>query len=274
MAVCSCDAGYHADGTGGCTTDPCLPNPCAAQNQACQNVGGQAQCVTPDCEDLNPCTTDTVVLGLCVHTPVANGTACSASQCVSGQACQSGACSGGAALDCDDGNPCTADACAVATGCTHTAAPAGTACDDGIACTSGDACTAQGSCKGTVTAACSATTCGATQPLGAVIDIPVAETTATITLGGQPLPATNEYGADIEIYLVSKDTGQWHTLATFDYNSTLYGPTLTSRVVPGVYDVYYCHECATGSYGISAETDASDAFPRGLRILQACVSVP
>jgi hypothetical protein len=117
-----------------------------------------------------------------------------------------------------------------------------------------------------------------TVPSGAAnlaIDIPVTQTTGTITLGGQPLPVTNEYGSVIDLYLVAHDTGQWHTFATFEYNSNLFGPTISTRVVPGVYDVYYCHGCATpGSGGISGETDASDAFPHGLRILQTNVTVP
>jgi hypothetical protein len=84
-----------------------------------------------------------------------------------------------------------------------------------------------------------------------------------------------QYGSVIDLYLVSHDTGQWHTLATVEHNSNISGPTVTSRIVPGTYDVYYCHGCATpGSGGISAETDTSDAFPRGLRVLDTCVAVP
>src|SRR5262249_52294339 len=90
MAVCSCDPGYHANGMGGCTNDPSLPTPCVAQNQACQDVGGQPNCFTPNCDDMNPCTADTVVMGACVHTPVADGTACALSPCLTGQACQAG----------------------------------------------------------------------------------------------------------------------------------------------------------------------------------------
>jgi hypothetical protein len=113
------------------------------------------------------------------------------------------------------------------------------------------------------------------------IDIPVSSVSATITLGGKPLPTTNEYGMDTELYLVSKDTGQWHTLATFDYTvgtismPTIYGPTVNPRLVPGTYDLWYCHQCdtTTGAADIALETDASDAFPRGLRVLQTGVVV-
>ncbi len=90
----------------------------------------------------------------------------------------------------------------------------------------------------------------------------------------RPVPATNEYGTDVALYLVSHDTGQWHTFATWSYNSNLYGPTVTPRVVPGVYDVWYCHGCSTATHGISPETDATDAFPEGLRVLRSNVTVP
>jgi hypothetical protein len=113
---------------------------------------------------------------------------------------------------------------------------------------------------------------GASQNIA--VDIPVTKTSATITLGGQPLPATNLYGTEVDLYLVSKDTGQWHSLAYWSYNSALYGPTATPLLVPGAYDVYYCHNCATSGAPIAPETEAGDAFPAGLRILRPCVSAP
>lgn len=48
--------------------------------------------------------------------------------------------------DCDDGDPCTSDACVVPTGCAHAPATAGTSCEDGNACTSDDACDEAGRC--------------------------------------------------------------------------------------------------------------------------------
>jgi hypothetical protein len=50
-------------------------------------------------------------------------------------------------VDCDDGNPCTADTCVHGRGCQYASAPNGTACSDGNACTTGDACVA-GACAG------------------------------------------------------------------------------------------------------------------------------
>jgi hypothetical protein len=49
--------------------------------------------------------------------------------------------------DCDDGNPCTANVCAVGAVC-ETFAHEGVPCDDGDECTSGDFCNASGQCVG------------------------------------------------------------------------------------------------------------------------------
>ncbi|MBX3251233.1 MAG: hypothetical protein KF901_28910, partial [Myxococcales bacterium] len=53
-ASCACDPGLHEDGVGGCTADPCLPHPCG--EQACRVMAGAAECYTPVCDDGNPCT--------------------------------------------------------------------------------------------------------------------------------------------------------------------------------------------------------------------------
>jgi hypothetical protein len=57
---------------------------------------------------------------------------------------------------CNDGNPCTDDACHPAAGCTFT--PNALSCDDGSACTTGDAC-AGGGCVGTPVACPSCERC-------------------------------------------------------------------------------------------------------------------
>src|SRR5262249_40500533 len=63
------------------------------------------------------------------------------------ETCRSGACVAGTPLNCDDANPCTADACNPMAGCQHTPAANGTACGAGNACTLGDTCQA-GVCAG------------------------------------------------------------------------------------------------------------------------------
>ena len=56
---------------------------------------------------------------------VADGSACTDhNPCTQTDACQGGVCVGSNLLDCDDGDPCTADACAPLGGCAHLAAPA------------------------------------------------------------------------------------------------------------------------------------------------------
>ncbi len=98
------------------------------------------------CDDGNPCTDDSCDAAAgCKH---ANNVAVcdDADACTSGDACSGGACKAGAAVKCDDVNPCTKDACAKATGCTHT--PVTGACDDKDLCTTGDTCK-NGACVGT-----------------------------------------------------------------------------------------------------------------------------
>ena len=78
----------------------------------------------------------------------ANGKGCDAdgSVCTVGDVCAGGGCQPGKAVGCDDGNPCTDDACEKAA-CTHLASSAGKACDDGQGCTSADSCQ-NGKCGG------------------------------------------------------------------------------------------------------------------------------
>ncbi|MGC4091180.1 MAG: lamin tail domain-containing protein [Polyangiaceae bacterium] len=56
---------------------------------------------------------------------------------------------------CDDGNPCTVDACDASAACTHVTLADGSACNDGNACTQTDVCRA-GSCSGENPVLCSA----------------------------------------------------------------------------------------------------------------------
>jgi hypothetical protein len=123
-----------------------------------------------DCDDSNPCTEDTCAgLAGCVHTPRADGAPCTDGLFCNGtESCWAGACQSGTppcadlehcdedldvcrpcagAAECDDGNPCTVDACDTGN-CTHTACADGTACDDGLYCTTVDACQS-GVCVGT-----------------------------------------------------------------------------------------------------------------------------
>ncbi len=126
-----------------------------------------------DCDDGNPCTTDTCDAGIsCSHDgtgivgPCDDGVSCTildsclgdaagtcagdpdmaATPCNDGDACTSGEtcipgvgiCGTGIAVDCNDLNPCTDDACDATLGCTNTNNT--TPCEDGNACTINDAC--------------------------------------------------------------------------------------------------------------------------------------
>ncbi len=81
--------------------------------------------------------------GLCVTKSFPDGKTCNAdsSICTVGDSCQGGVCTPGPALPCDDGSPCTSDACENGVGCTHqnNSAP----CDaDANGCTGPDVCKA------------------------------------------------------------------------------------------------------------------------------------
>jgi hypothetical protein len=68
--------------------------------------------------------------------------------CTKDDTCIDGVCKG-TPYSCDDNNPCTADACDGAGGCTHM--PISGSCNDGNSCTTNDTCVA-GVCQGTVPA--------------------------------------------------------------------------------------------------------------------------
>ncbi len=117
--------------------DPCtVGEVCAAG--AC--AGG----VAPNCNDGNLCTDDTCEAGLgCAHVP--NAASCNDGDvCTVADICDGGECAGGAALECVDGDPCTADSCDPLLGCQFAPLEGG-ACDDANACTTGDHCV-QGQC--------------------------------------------------------------------------------------------------------------------------------
>ncbi len=92
------------------------------------------------CNDNNPCTADACnpATGACVFTPIAAGGACNdGNACTTGDVCTNLVCAG--TLNCQDGDPCTMDACDTkAKNCTHTfktgwQAPACTTCAPGFA---------------------------------------------------------------------------------------------------------------------------------------------
>lgn len=106
---------------------------------ACPGPAGCPCTSAADCVAA-PCTSATCTAGVCTSWPL-DGAPCDAdgNACTVGDKCQQGVCVPGAAKSCDDANPCTADACLPASGCTQTADD-GVPCDDDNACTIGDTC--------------------------------------------------------------------------------------------------------------------------------------
>ncbi len=123
-------------------------NPCNG-DEICNGMGACVANPAPACDDMNPCTVDgcTPAMG-CTHNNVPAGTSCSdGSVCNGAEMCSAaGMCLPGMALDCNDSDPCTIDACDVATGCSNAAAPVGTDCADADACNGAETCDVAGMC--------------------------------------------------------------------------------------------------------------------------------
>jgi photosystem II stability/assembly factor-like uncharacterized protein len=119
---------------------------CVADAGVGVSLAPEEICIAPgDCDDANPCTTDTCNgAGQCVHTAVSDGASCDDGKlCTVGNTCVAGAC--GMPRLCDDGNACTADACDPATGACVAPAPP-IVCDDGNICTQDRCDAASGRC--------------------------------------------------------------------------------------------------------------------------------
>jgi hypothetical protein len=145
-----------------CPCNPADQNNTCTDNNVCNGLeacgtDGQCHTVTPalNCDDNNPCTVDSCdsVAG-CQPAAVQDGTSCSdGNVCNGNETCSGGACQPGTPINCDDGNPCTADSCDTTTGqCVHTLLNTGSCgtctggCDDGNPCTTDSCDTTTGQC--------------------------------------------------------------------------------------------------------------------------------
>lgn len=139
-----CDDGLDCTDDG-CEGDGCVFIPrsercTAAAEGTCDPVNG---CQYATCDTATTCRPEGCRGAECV--PQGDGTVLCvrATSCGAGQECCGDTC---VAADCDDGDPCTLDACDAAAGaCAHPIDP-GRVCSDGDACTVGDTCAATGAC--------------------------------------------------------------------------------------------------------------------------------
>jgi len=154
-----CSAGQNANCNDGnpCTEDACEPkNGClhlpnveeCSDGNVCtlKDTCSAGKCVPGDlllCDDGNVCTDDSCDSKKgCVAVP--NQAPCDdGSLCTSGDNCSGGQCVAATAVDCNDNNPCTKDACVPFSGCVYTAV--NSPCSDGNPCTLNDVCS-KGAC--------------------------------------------------------------------------------------------------------------------------------
>jgi len=157
--VCVPGPAAVCDDNNPCTKDACLPasgctvtdNDGATCNDGSVCTVGDAckggTCLPTkdqDCDDGNPCTTDTCDHKTGCQYAKADGSACDdGTTCTTADKCKGGACKPGKLLACDDGNPCTADSCDPVKGCVaknvdgRVCVPATNTCDTGGQCKAG-----------------------------------------------------------------------------------------------------------------------------------------
>ena len=100
-----------------------------------QCVSGVCNSVSPlNCDDVNPCTTDTCdPIAGCQNTPDDANFCDDGNLCNGTELCMGGACVPGTPVICDDNNPCTDDVCSPVSGCQNFANN-GNVCEDGNVC--------------------------------------------------------------------------------------------------------------------------------------------
>ncbi len=157
-----CPDALYCNGAETCQDGVCAPGTpvpgCCEDDGDCNNgdvCDGQESCSnhtcvqgTPlNCNDANPCTDDACdpVTG-CHSTPDDTNSCSDGNVCNGVETCSGGACVAGTPPVCDDGNPCTDDACDPQDGCVFTPDDANS-CDDQDRCTIEDACS-DGACLG------------------------------------------------------------------------------------------------------------------------------
>ncbi len=136
-----CSSGFPCCGPQCCNVGQCCVNGSCQPGTSVTQCGSQGSC--RNCDDSNPCTTDSCSSGRCGHTAV--DAACPGGTCV-GTTCCTGCLEGGGCVPlasqspsrcgsganaceaCDDRNPCTVDRCVNGACDFSVAAPASTVC--------------------------------------------------------------------------------------------------------------------------------------------------
>ena len=120
----SCADGDVCNGDEICSQGDCLPGPPLT------------------CDDGNPCTDDGChsIVG-CFAAPNNQADCDDGDECNGEEICDSGTCLSGDPMECNDGNPCTTDACITEVGCTYVI-------DDANQCSDGDFCNGEEVCLG------------------------------------------------------------------------------------------------------------------------------
>lgn len=156
-----CIAPSDCDDGNPCTINTCASNMCQSMNAnagvscgaslVCDGAGSCTGCTDPaQCADGNDCTDDVCTTGVCSNPPVVEGQACSTGFCETNGTpscvgctsdvhcsapsprCDQGTCVACLAnIDCDDGNDCTSDLCAMDQ-CDHSPVTDGVLCPSGL----------------------------------------------------------------------------------------------------------------------------------------------
>ena len=128
VGVGLCAAGMRTCGGGawGKCTDQVLPavEVCDGEDNDCDGVADDAGPGTggtaPVASDQNPCTQDVCEGGQALHLPLDGGPCTPSGACATAGVCDAGTCAPTQTKSCNDGNPCTDDACDPVTGaCTQ-----------------------------------------------------------------------------------------------------------------------------------------------------------
>ena len=141
---------------GGCVHDPAPSTTACDDGDACtvsdKCQAGTCKAGTPRvCSDSNACTNDLCNAQTGCYFPPRTGSCDDGTVCSTASMCLDGQCAATAMLDCDDGNPCTADTCHPTNGCQHAPLANGVTCDDHNPCSANDSCQSGVCASSTVT---------------------------------------------------------------------------------------------------------------------------